>query len=486
MKRLLRSVIDIDSAISQENLCGNFQKLITAKFEFPNPQDKVLYDYLRAYFQNRLEMPSKQTLVDYFTKVNDIETLERIEDIAAAPWYIRSNYSTLLQNLLEEQNKIRAVALLEESKQIITKGLILEGEKQQGVRAGLQHFAQNANNLIQPEYNARIRGNLREDGQAIWDEYTNAKANQGKNWGRFTGLNNIDKVCHGIKRGELWIHAAFIGELKTTFATTWAYNLVTRYRSNVFYASLEMKYDHIRRLIYAIHSTNLKYKQAGYKPLDYRRLRDGELTPEEEKFLQIIIEDFTTNPEYGSFDVWAPDEDVTIDDIRMEAELQHKQSEIGLLVIDHALLVEPRKKKRSKDFTIEANSVVRDAKKMALHFNHGESIPTLLLFQINRQGKDDADKSDGVYKVKALSYANEAERSADVITTSYLNDQLRTEKKTKFSCLKNRDNPLFEPFLATVNFDARRIFNMDSFSGSTGKGMGVEDHRTLIGDLWNV
>lgn len=485
MKRLLRSVIDFGD-VSQENLCLNFQKLITGKIEFAHPGDRKVFEYLRAYFQNRLEMPSKQTLVDYYTKVNDHEVLERIDDIAAAPSYIRTSYSHLLQSLLEDQNKLKAVALLDEAKQIVTKGLIIEGEKHHGVRAGLQHFAQSANSLITPESNARLRGNLREDGQAVWDEYQVAKANQGKSWGKFTGLNNIDKICHGIKRGELWVHAAFVGELKTTFATTWCYNLCTRYRSNAFYASLEMKYEHLRRLIYAIHSTHRRFESKGYKPLDYRRLRDGELTPEEEKFLQYVIEDFTTNKEYGNFDVWSPDDDVTIDDIRMEAELQHKQSEIGLLVVDHALLVEPRKKKRSKDFTVEVNSVVRDCKKMALHFNHGEGVPTLLLFQINRQGKDEADKSDGVYKIKALSYANEAERSADVVTTSYLNDNHRQAKTTKFSCLKNRDNPMFEPFLASVNFEARRIYNMDQFAGATGKGMGIEDNRNILGNLWSV
>ncbi len=312
------------------------------------------------------------------------------------------------------------------------------------------------------------------------------KSNQGKGWGKFTGLNEIDKVCHGVKPGELWIHAGFVGELKSTFSMTWCYNLMTRYRSNVFYASLEMKYDHIRRLLYTIHSTHQKFKQAGYKPLDYRKVRDGELTPEEENFFQVVIADFVTNPDYGSFDVWAPDDDVTMDDVRMEAELQHKQSEIGLLVVDHSLLVEPKKKNRNKDYTVSSNSVVRDAKKLALHFNGGQSLPVCLLFQISRQGRDDAEKNDGVYKLKALSYANEAERSADVVTTTFLDKTHRDNNTTKVCCLKNRDNPLFEPFLAGVSFTSRRLYNRDCFAGQSGRGIGVEDHRAQIGSLLDV
>lgn len=106
-----------------------------------------------------------------------------------------------------------------------------------------------------------------------------------------------------------------------------------------------------------------------------------------------------------------------------------------------------------------------------------------MLFQTNRDGLDDADKHDGVYKMRALSWASEAERSADVITTTYLDDQVggsyRQNNQTKFSNLKNRDNPLFEPFMASVNFASRRITNLDMVA-NTGSGMSVEDQSQLM------
>lgn len=480
MSGLLRSVIDYDGGVSQENLTGNFQKLSTSRLEWTRPDDKKIFDFVKQYFQQHLEMPQRATLTDYFDRQKDIETVERIKDIEKSPAYIRTNFSHLLTTTLEEQNKIKAMQLFKEGMEITSKGLIIENEKRQGVRAAITHFSQNAHALIVPEHNAKLRGNLRQDGQQVWDEYLLAKTNKDLVWGKFCGLNNIDKVCHGIKKGELWIHAAYAGELKTTFATNWAYNLVTRYRSNVFYVSLEMTYEHIRRLIYTIHSCNLKFKLQGYKPLDYRKVRDGDLSEAEEKFFQIVIDDFCNNPEYGNFDVWRPDDDVSTDDIKMEAELSHKQNEIGLVVVDHGGLVEPRKRKRNKDYVIELNSVIRDAKKLALNFNQGEAVPVLLLFQINRAGKDDADKNEGKYKAKALAYANEAERSADVITTTYLNDEHRKNGTTLFCNIKNRDNPLVDPFEASVDFSARRLFNFDGISKSGGAGMGMEDNRTVI------
>jgi len=481
MKGLLRSVIDMDGGVSQENLVANFQKLVASHVEWTQPADQRVYDFVLNYFHQRLEIPARQTLADFFEAKRDQEVVERIKDYEGQKPYIRTNYAHLISTTVEEQNRVKAITILKESQEIISKGLVIGQEKKQGLRDGVLHFSQNAHKLLVYQHNARIQGNIREDGQEVWDNYQEAKANKGLAWGKFCGLNNIDKVLRGIKRGELWLHAAFTGELKTSFALNWAYNLVTRYRSNVFYVTLEMPYEQVRAMIYAMHSSNPRFKLLGYESLEYDRICAGTLTPEEEKFYQLVIDDFVNNPEYGSFDVWSPDDDVTTDDIKMAAELSHQKNEVHLLVIDHGGLVEPRKKKRGKDYTIELNSVLRDSKKLALHFNHGEKVPVLLLFQINRDGKDYADKNEGRYKLRALSYANEAERSADVVTTTYLNDEHRTAGTTLFDCLKRRDGPFFPHFVAGVDWKTRRIFNHDQLTGATSdKGMSLDDHRTSV------
>lgn len=491
MKRLLRSIIDTDGTITQENLVQNFQRLHAARIEWTRPDDEKVYAYVLDYFQQRYEVPSIQTLEDYFGQIGgtgDIETLERLKDIRAASSYVRTNFVHLLQSIQEEQNKIKAVALLKETQEIITRGLDIkdgrEKVRKQGVREGVTHFTQRAFDLIQVDYSSRTRGDIRKDGRQVLDEYETAKVNKDKVWGRFTGLNEIDKICHGAKPGELWVHAGFPGELKTGFACNWAYNLVTRYRSNVLYFSLEMPYEQLRRQLYTMHSAHAKWAAEGLQPLDYRKVRDGELSPSEEVFYRRVVEDFSENPDYCEFEIIAPDRDMTIKDIKLEAEMLHKQMEVGLIIIDHGQLVTPGKS--SKDYVVELNGIVRDAKKLALHFNHGEKVPVLMLFQINRQGKEEADKNEGRYKASAIAYANEVEKSADIITTTYLNDEHRQRGTTLFCNLKNRDNPKFEPFMAKVDFAPRRIRNMDIFRGSTGRGMGVEDHTAALTALLDV
>ena len=191
----------------------------------------------------------------------------------------------------------------------------------------------------------------------------------------------------------------------------------------------------------------------------------------------MVIQDFNTNPNYCHFEVINPERDMTMSDIRMEAELLHKQMDVGFVVIDHGQWVEPEKGKKNRDYTVELNTIVRDAKRFALRFNNNEGIPVLLLWQINREGKEEADKkeNEGEYKLKAFTYANEVEKTGDVITTTYLNKALREQGMTKICNLKNRDNPPVNSFLAAIDFASRRMYSVDR-SRQMSPGMEVTRH----------
>lgn len=476
MKRLLRGVIDFeDGKISREALNVNFQRLQASNIEWPNPEDEKIYGFVLEFFRNNFDLPSAVTLTDFFTRENNVEVQERLKDIGASVVYVRKQYSHLLDQLLEDQNRLKMRVLLKDAEEIVSKGRIIQEGKEkvklQGVKDAMLYFNRRVNDLIPADNNVKLRGDLRDDTDRAWQEYQIAKRDKGKVWGCFTGINEIDKACHGCKRGEMWVHAAFVGELKTTFALNWCYNLVTHYKTNVFYVSIEMPYEQVRRNIYAIHSTHSKFKAQGKQPLSYSKIRDGELSPEEEEFYQEVLKDFNENPNYCRFEVWQPSREVTIADIRLEAELKHKEMDVGFIVIDHGGRVQPRT--AHKDYTIALNTVLSDAKLMAMHFNGGEGVPVLMLFQLNRQGKTEADKNEGKYKLNALSYANEAERSADYVTTTYLNDAHREACTTIFCNLKNRDNALFQPFTASVRFESRRITTFDP-EVSTSSGMRVD------------
>ena len=80
----------------------------------------------------------------------------------------------------------------------------------------------------------------------------------------------------------------------------------------------------------------------------------------------------------------------------------------------------------------------------------------------------------GKYKANAIAYANEVEKSADYITTTYLDEEHRKNCTTYITNLKNRENNLFEPFYAAVDFSCRRMTNQDMTRMS---GAGVVDYN---------
>jgi replicative DNA helicase len=465
--KLLRSVIEFDQEVSPENLVLNFQKLRKAveagQLEWGRPDDEAIYRYCNGFFVEHFEMPSAHTVKDYFEGTNNVEAQDRLKYVAAERPYARTNYTHLLNSIKEEQTSLKLRVVLKEAQEILGKGLKDEktGETVKGNEAAMFYVQRKAQQILSVDSNTQVFGDIRQEADIMIEEYEKAESDPASSYGVLCGITEIDNICKGIKPGELWLHAAFPSHLKTMFASNWSYNAVTKYRTNVVFISLEMTRPAMRRNAYSLHSANTKFAAQGFKPLDYRAIRDGQLTPEQKQFYkEIVCPDFKSNKNYGTYELVIPDRDWTMSDIRTQLELLNREFEVGLVVIDYGLLVHPETKRKSDSYVQEMNAIVTASKKMALHFNKGAKVPVLMLFQTNRNGKDEADKNDGIYQMSALTWANAAEKDADVITTTYLNKELRQQRRTKFTNLKNRDNPLFEPFEAYVEWEPRKIMSL--------------------------
>ena len=88
-------------------------------------------------------------------------------------------------------------------------------------------------------------------------------------------------------------------------------------------------------------------------------------------------------------------------------------------------------------------------------------------FQVNRRGYLEASSNGGLYNGTHLSNAHEAERSADVVIASFMDDDMRGNGLVKYCCVKNRRNPFFKPFQASVNFRSRFIHDIPSLDDSS-------------------
>jgi len=274
----------------------------------------------------------------------------------------------------------------------------------------------------------------------------------------------------------------------TTLTLNWMYNQSVYFRHGSLYVSLEMPYSQVRRILYAIHSYNSKFTDVRLEMglqrekhlnvgLPYSKIRDGGLSEMEEFFLkEVVVPDFNnTANEYGKIhiEVADPDKsDFTVLDLRASAERIHSKHPFKTIFIDHMGLMSPRKWNSST--TERLNEIFRDTKRLALSFKRGQGIAVVALHQISRDGwrraqepkkkGKDADDTPRGYDLSALSYANESERSSDVVTTTYVDDDLKAAGFVRFQNLKSRDNKPFDPFLAQVDWDYRRIKTYHSIS----------------------
>jgi len=216
--------------------------------------------------------------------------------------------------------------------------------------------------------------------------------------------------------------------------------------------------------------------------LEYGKIRDGKLSklaPAEKTFLMdYVVPDFNSGL-YGKINIEVSDpdkSDYNVADMRARAELIYSKSPFHLLFVDHAGLLSPRQWVPST--TERINEVIRDLKRLAMNFNRGAGMAVVNLFQISREGFKAAEKIaeksqgtfvNGPYNLTHLSYANEVERSSDIVTASYLNDELRAANRALLQCMKSRDQAPFQNFYARVEWHCRRILTSQEMPMVTGR-----------------
>ena len=107
---------------------------------------------------------------------------------------------------------------------------------------------------------------------------------------------------------------------------------------------------------------------------------------------------------------------------------------LDAIIVDHINLCKfnGSGKKYSSE-TAEGNAYVSFFRKLSLAFRKDEDgnmrkIAVIILSQINRTGRQKADKNHGRYTLNALAEFNELERAAQVVCTIYTNDEMKEAK----------------------------------------------------------
>ena len=484
MNILLRSCFVADKTDVPELAYKNFLALQNTSLSFDISQDVVIWAYLQDFCGQHNHAPEISTLRSHFQALNEAEHGDRVEQVAGFQPLYRGDFEVRLNKRIEERRVRLVQDTLRDAAQITTTGLEIQDGKNKrillGPIAAMQYCMERAHEIVTPSGGQKLSGEVTGDLEDFQQEYEMIEKDPTAGLGQMTGIEQLDDHLAGAKKQELWVHAAYTSHGKSMFMLNWVYNQAVFFGHSSLIFSLEMSYRQVRRVLVAMHSlhprfADLRAKLGLNEGVLYKAIRMGKLTAAEKTFIMDYVypdlmgknvvpaQGYDPPGGYGKIliEVANPDKpDFTVIDARARAEVLYQKTPFQIMFLDHMGLMAPRKWVSST--TDRLNEVIRDCKRLSMSFNHGQGIAVVGLFQIGREGFKAAEKAgNGLYNLSHLSYANEAERSADIVTTTYISDVMRKENKIQFQYLKARDDGLAEAFMARVDWPYRRISTID-------------------------
>jgi len=507
MKRVFRSIIDFrkkgEPTIPLKELQTNYKNFVRSKVGGGVPGDVQykpyieLYHWIEDHYRVYREVPLIEYINDKAEREGNEEVLAVIRDIVRETPLIGSSYRAILDEKYQEQNISKLGKITQETWTIASSGMEVKvGKKKtklKGINDAIQYFGSSSKDLRLNQVKIKTESDIRSkaDSQEVVEAYRKRKRDPDSIMGMFTHIEKIDEVFKGIKIGDLFVVAAYVGQGKTTFVVNLAYNAMMQGLNGMF-ISMEMTFSEMRDMFYVLHTSNVEwYKSEKYKKLvgkvSYENVMYGELSAMEQEFFEFAAEDFHQRDGFGTTYLHQPTLTPTPSTLEMDVYdyasiLEGKGKKLDFLVVDYVGLMVQDKDKRYGDFNTDLNNIIKSLKNLAMTFKEGKGLRIITPFQVNREGWKDAVKNDGVYKLTALSNANESERASDQIIALFMTDVMKKNGLMKLSCLKHRRGAVFSPFEATIDFPSRRIRSFIS-SGPSDDGMVIVNVNPNVKDL---
>lgn len=212
-----------------------------------------------------------------------------------------------------------------------------------------------------------------------------------------TGLVSIDSVAK-IQPGDLWVHGSTPGEMSLSFALNWAHETLLNGKKVLFLGtSLAFVWGRLSEI----------HAACGYFD---RSLQD----------LEFVCSALPICPR-------------DMNEVRLE--IQSYQPDFVVVC----------------DYSRVQKDTIRHVKDIALDCH----VPILALAYIGRSARERAEQNDGAYQLSDLLES----QVADIVTATYLDEELRQYQMTIVSNLKNRSGSLFDAFETSVEIGNSCLFS---------------------------
>ncbi len=484
MKTLLRSVILVSASDSQKEADDNIGHLLTSGLNFEEEEAQKIWEIVKSFYLSHNHVPNILSVRSQLDRVRARGAIDYLEQVLVSERMLtRGDFVSHLVTIAEDRKVVKFLELSRKASEIAAQGITLQEKGKpavslQGAPDAIKYLVENSADIMIPTLGSKTSGNAMKDGARELSRYSRVKNDPSFGVGVYCGIEQIDTATRGAQRKKLWVHGAFPGHLKTAYALQWAYNAAIYYGRSSHYYALEMAYEEeLLPILYAMHSAHEDFAEVRASlgieglGLDIVKINYAELSPNEEEFYEkFVIPDFnreatvahenpwSLNPkDYGSINIVSedPDRRYSVMDVKAISEMAYHQDPFDVIYVDYAELLKPIGRYTNR--TDGSNEIIRDLKKLATGFNKGAGIAVVALWQLNREGFAQAEKNDGIYSLRAFTYANEVEKSADIVTTSWYGDDVKSVRRAYFQCLKSRHGKPYDRIAVRVEPEVKRI-----------------------------
>lgn len=458
---LLRSCIPaVDAEVSEA--FERFLLLTESKVHLSGGAKNALLA-LKLWFRKNGSLASLSAFKEWLRAEGEEETASIVEVIGKAAYPERADFdgAIIVQRSQEEQQSVQQI--LHEAADISLNGRKVPVDKagkfvlvpMRGPQDAAAFLAERASVFL-----ANRAGSTQLDSRetlAFRADYLVRERNPGESTGILTGVAPVDVRYRGMSPGDVVLVAGFAGHGKS-MVTMNMVNTALQLGYNGVLFSLEMTAHKCQRTLVCI-------RAATYLPMgiSYDRLRDGTLREEERiALLEQTLPSFEAS-DTGRLRIVHPDSRLGIDEVLAQAEAINREFEVDFIAVDYIGLLETT---AFSDFKDSLNELIKRAKAGAMSFDKGRGVPLITPFQTNRKGYEDAKAHGGVYEITALSHANEAERTADLVVAVFADDDQVRAGQMVVTMLKARDSGIAPPFSLMANFGTRVVFGSELHTGS--------------------
>jgi len=407
------------------------------------------------------EAPSLAIIEDWLETSPNAEVEEALTEYKELRDSLRhheqEDLGALLNRKSEEARRFKMDDLITNMKLINSVGVeIKKGKKTDHLKGpddAVKYLIQKLDNNSIDIGNTITHGSVQDSGNILSDLYASIKRKDSSKRKIDCGLTTFDNHI-SFRKGHFVGVLGFAGQRKTSFCRSWLYNAALQ-GLNGLHISLEQKFEEEIVMYYIIHSHHPKW--GGRFNITVKAFDDGLLTKAEEDFLfNEVVPDFEQNVP-GKIIIRQPTEGMTWEAIKTLAEITDRVTPLDIFLIDYLTLCDVSGYGNEKE---RHNENIQDAKRFALNFRNGEGILLITPVQGNRDGYDKAAKNEGRWDMSGVYNYSEFDKSIDVMTYVFLDDDLVADGQIIMGTCKSRRSDDLKPHKNAINCAVGYVSNL--------------------------